>query len=288
MLLFAAGSAIAPIRALVQHLIRRRDRFGRVTLFYGQRHGAEFAYLGEHMAWERRGVRVVLCPSAPTTPGRGSAGASRRWRAPSRSAAAPRATRSLRLRDDGDGRGRPPHARAGGDPPAARPCELLRTEYAPAAHAQRLLISMLVVAIALTAVLVWPFWVAFFLAAVISATLRSWMEWLARKLRGRRELAAAILTIGVLLAVVLPIARWGPSSCARSSRASSGSARVRERGIGGILRRLPGPLGAAQKLIQAVPQPQQQIQRIAGSKGSRQRGWSRPSSARPAPSCSRP
>ena len=62
-LLFAAGSAIAPIRALVQHLIRRRDRFGRVTLFYGQRHGAEFAYLGEHMAWERRGVRVVLCPS---------------------------------------------------------------------------------------------------------------------------------------------------------------------------------------------------------------------------------
>jgi NAD(P)H-flavin reductase len=34
-----------------------------VTLFYGQRHGAEFAYLGEHLAWERRGVRVILCPS---------------------------------------------------------------------------------------------------------------------------------------------------------------------------------------------------------------------------------
>jgi NAD(P)H-flavin reductase len=63
-LLFAAGSAIAPIRSLVQHLIGHRERFGRVTLFYGQRHGAEFAYLGEHMAWERRGVRIVLCPSA--------------------------------------------------------------------------------------------------------------------------------------------------------------------------------------------------------------------------------
>jgi NAD(P)H-flavin reductase len=63
-LLFAAGSAIGPIRALVQHLMTHRNRFGRVTLFYGQRRGAEFAYRAEHLEWERRGVRVVLCPSA--------------------------------------------------------------------------------------------------------------------------------------------------------------------------------------------------------------------------------
>jgi len=63
-LLFAAGSGIAPIRSLVQHLLARRDDFGRVTLFYGQRHGSDFAYLAEHLPWERRGVRVVLCPSA--------------------------------------------------------------------------------------------------------------------------------------------------------------------------------------------------------------------------------
>jgi NAD(P)H-flavin reductase len=62
-LLFAAGSAIGPIRALVQHLAFHRNRFGRVTLFYGQRHGAEFAYRAEHLDWERRGIRVVLCPS---------------------------------------------------------------------------------------------------------------------------------------------------------------------------------------------------------------------------------
>lgn len=64
LLLFAAGSAIGPIRALVQHLAAHRARFGRVTLFYGQRHGAEFAYRAEHLDWERRGIRVVLCPSA--------------------------------------------------------------------------------------------------------------------------------------------------------------------------------------------------------------------------------
>jgi NAD(P)H-flavin reductase len=63
LLLFAAGSGIAPVRALVQHLLADRDRFNRITLFYGQRHGAEFAYRGEMLAWERRGVRVVLCPS---------------------------------------------------------------------------------------------------------------------------------------------------------------------------------------------------------------------------------
>jgi NAD(P)H-flavin reductase len=63
-LLFAAGSGIGPIRALVQQLMIHRNRFGRITLFYGQRHGAEFAYRTEHLDWERRGVRVVLCPSA--------------------------------------------------------------------------------------------------------------------------------------------------------------------------------------------------------------------------------
>ncbi len=62
-LLFAAGSAIAPIRALLQHLAAHRNRFGRVTLFYGQRRDAEFAYRAEHLDWERRGIRVVLCPS---------------------------------------------------------------------------------------------------------------------------------------------------------------------------------------------------------------------------------
>ena len=35
----------------------------RLTLFYGQRHGDEFAYRGEALKWERGGVRVVHCPS---------------------------------------------------------------------------------------------------------------------------------------------------------------------------------------------------------------------------------
>jgi NAD(P)H-flavin reductase len=63
LLLFAAGSGIAPVRALLQHVIAHRNRFRRVTLFYGQRRGADFAYRAEHLDWERHGIRVVLCPS---------------------------------------------------------------------------------------------------------------------------------------------------------------------------------------------------------------------------------
>jgi NAD(P)H-flavin reductase len=63
-LLFAAGSGIAPIRALLQALLRRRDEVDRIVLFYGQRRGGDFAYRAEHLSWERRGVRLVLCPSA--------------------------------------------------------------------------------------------------------------------------------------------------------------------------------------------------------------------------------
>ena len=100
------------------------------------------------------------------------------------------------------------------------------------------------------------------------------MEWLARKLRGRRELAAAILTIAVLLAVVLPIAAMGTLLV---REVLDGIEWVREafasEGIGGLLRRLPGPLeDAARKLVQAVPQPQQQIQRIAGQQGQQAAG----------------
>jgi sulfhydrogenase subunit gamma (sulfur reductase) len=62
-LLFAAGSGIAPIRALAQHILAHRPRFHRVTLFYGQRRGGDFAYLREHAEWKAGGVEVVLCPS---------------------------------------------------------------------------------------------------------------------------------------------------------------------------------------------------------------------------------
>ena len=65
LLLFAAGSGISPIRALVQAVLAERERYGRVALFYGQRGHEEFAYLREQVEWARAGVHVVLCASKP-------------------------------------------------------------------------------------------------------------------------------------------------------------------------------------------------------------------------------
>jgi ferredoxin-NADP reductase len=63
LILCAAGTGIAPLRAVVRTILPRRDRYGAVTLFYGQRTRAHFAYLGEVEAWRRAGVEVHLVAS---------------------------------------------------------------------------------------------------------------------------------------------------------------------------------------------------------------------------------
>ena len=63
--LFAVGSGITPVRALVQHLLRDRSAFGRAALFYGQRGHEDFAYQREHARWIDGGVQVILCASRP-------------------------------------------------------------------------------------------------------------------------------------------------------------------------------------------------------------------------------
>jgi predicted PurR-regulated permease PerM len=144
----------------------------------------------------------------------------------------------------------------------------------PAAHARRLLVAMLVAGLALTFLIASPFWVAFFLAAVLAAALGPLMEWLTRAVRGRRQLAAAVLTIGVLLAVVLPVAGLGAIIV---NEVLDGIQWVRNalntEGIFGLVSRLPGPVeSVARRVIGAFPQPQQQIQRIAGEQGGQAAG----------------
>jgi sulfhydrogenase subunit gamma (sulfur reductase) len=67
LLLFAAGSGISPMRALVQHISNDRQGFGRVVLFYGERTDHDFAYAKERDLWIGSGVQVVLCASQPTS-----------------------------------------------------------------------------------------------------------------------------------------------------------------------------------------------------------------------------
>jgi NAD(P)H-flavin reductase len=65
LLLFAAGSGITPIRAVIAHVAGLRTRYGHVTLFYGHRRPDEFAYRGELGAWTQANVDVVHVVSQP-------------------------------------------------------------------------------------------------------------------------------------------------------------------------------------------------------------------------------
>jgi sulfhydrogenase subunit gamma (sulfur reductase) len=64
-LLFAAGSGITPVHALLHYLLERRDH-GRLALYYGGRSDGDFAYTREHAAWRAAGVHLVLCASRPS------------------------------------------------------------------------------------------------------------------------------------------------------------------------------------------------------------------------------
>lgn len=136
-------------------------------------------------------------------------------------------------------------------------------------HARRLLIALVLLALGLTALLVKPFWVAFVLAAVVAAALRRPMEWLSRHLRGRRSLAAAVLTLGVLVLAVLPFAGLGAMLVKQVIEGIEWlRTTVQSEGVWGLVERLPGPIQeAAEELIRAFPRPQEELQRLAGRQG---------------------
>ncbi len=74
LLLVAAGSGIAPLRAVLQLLLRQRQRFGQVALYYGERTESDFAYRSELEALRAAGVTVELVLSRPPAGWRGGVG----------------------------------------------------------------------------------------------------------------------------------------------------------------------------------------------------------------------
>jgi NAD(P)H-flavin reductase len=63
--LFAAGSGIAPLRAVVEHLLPKRAELHELVLLYGVRHAGELAFTSMFGDWAGRGVRVVPTVSKP-------------------------------------------------------------------------------------------------------------------------------------------------------------------------------------------------------------------------------
>jgi predicted PurR-regulated permease PerM len=133
-------------------------------------------------------------------------------------------------------------------------------------HARRLLVFLVLLAIALTAVIVRPFWEAIFLGAVLAAALGPAMAWLTARVRGRRGLAAGLITAALLLTVLLPLAGVGAVVVAQLSEGVKWLRQTIEgEGVWGLVQRLPGPVEhGVRRVLDLVPDPQKQIQSVAG------------------------
>ncbi len=79
----------------------------------------------------------------------------------------------------------------------------------PTSTAHGALLILVLLALALASMVVRPFATALFLAAVVAGTLHPLMNRLSRWLRGRRRLAALLLTVAVLLAILGPLSGLG-------------------------------------------------------------------------------
>jgi NAD(P)H-flavin reductase len=64
-LLFAVGSALAPIRPLVQMIRGQRSNYGRVVLYAGAHSADDFPYQKEFYAWKRDRIDIVQSISKP-------------------------------------------------------------------------------------------------------------------------------------------------------------------------------------------------------------------------------
>jgi len=133
------------------------------------------------------------------------------------------------------------------------------------------IIVLTVLALGLMAVIVRPFASALFVAAVLAGALHPWYERFVRRLRGRRQLAAGLVTVAVMLVVVIPLASL---TVVLAREAADGIAYVRStlrsEGMAGLVADLPPfARSLAQKVLDQLPQDQEQLQDLTGAQGGK-------------------
>src|SRR2546422_3788427 len=142
----------------------------------------------------------------------------------------------------------------------------------PSARIERAtLIVLAVLSVVLLAMVIYPFASALFVAAVLAAALMPWTERLAALLRGRRQIAAGVLTLGTLLLLVVPIAAVGLSL---GKEAVAGIGYVKEtlsgEGVAGLINDLPAPLRTlVEKVLEQIPGGEERIQELTDTQGGR-------------------
>jgi predicted PurR-regulated permease PerM len=141
----------------------------------------------------------------------------------------------------------------------------------PARTAHAVLVILAIFALALLVVIAQPFATPLFVAAVLAGALSPWTSWLARLLRGRRKVAAGLVTSFVLVAAIGPLSALG---AVLVPQIVSGVGWVRTAlqsgGVAGIIQRAPGPLRPLlEHVMQAIPASMEAVQQVVSAQGSR-------------------
>jgi predicted PurR-regulated permease PerM len=133
------------------------------------------------------------------------------------------------------------------------------------------IIVLTVLALGLMTLIIRPFASALFVAAVLAGALHPWYQRFALRLRGRRQLAAGLFTVAVMLVVVIPVASL---TVVLAREAADGVAYVRgtlrSEGVSGLVADLPAMLQApARRVLEQLPQDQEQLQDLTSTQGGK-------------------
>ncbi|TMQ57373.1 MAG: AI-2E family transporter [Candidatus Eisenbacteria bacterium] len=109
--------------------------------------------------------------------------------------------------------------------------------------ARIILIALLVASLVLVWLIIRPFAAALFMAAVLAVTFHRWYARLLTRVRGRRTLAAGIITACLVLALVLPVAALGVIAVREAAESLDFLHKVlAEEGVEGLIRQVPEPI----------------------------------------------
>jgi len=142
----------------------------------------------------------------------------------------------------------------------------------PSARIERAtLIVLVVLSIVLLTMVIYPFASALFVAAVLAAALTPWTDSVTARLRGRRQLASGVMTLGALLLLVVPIAAVALSL---GKEVVAGIGYIKEtlssEGVTGLINDLPAPLRSlVEKVVEQIPGGEERIQELTNRQGGR-------------------
>jgi predicted PurR-regulated permease PerM len=133
------------------------------------------------------------------------------------------------------------------------------------------LLLLTIIALILLALIIRPFASAFFVAAVMAGAVYPWYSRLAARMGRRRNFAAGLTTVGVVLVVVLPVALISVT-VAREIRNGVAYVRntLRSEGVEGLVQDLPGPMQAlARRALGELPADPGELTDLAQQQGGR-------------------